>query len=152
MPESLWEKSCQVSDPGDGTPLPPHSFYLDRACSSHNCRKKENPNNYHIPGSVARASKGMGGGWRDIRTLVQFPDRGSSGGAEFREPGLRSRGDGTGPWAGSYSYSSFSEPGGSWSPCCHPLQPSLLWLHPSLQFTSENGTQACPSPTWALPP
>lgn len=32
------------------------------------------------------------------------------------------------------------------------LQPSLLWLSPSLQFTSENGTQACPSLTSALPP
>lgn len=31
----------------------------------------------------------------------------------------------------------------------HPLQPSLLWLSPSLQVTSENGTQARPSPTWA---
>lgn len=75
MPESLWESSCQVSDPGDGTPLPLHSFYLDRVCLYTQLQKEENPNNYHIPRSVARASKGGGGGWRDIRILVQFAER-----------------------------------------------------------------------------
>lgn len=67
------------------TLLPGQSLFF-----TYNYRKKENPNNYHIPGSVARASRGGEGGWRDIRVLVQFPDRGGSRGTEFRYPGLRS--------------------------------------------------------------
>lgn len=52
--------------------------------------KKKKPNNYYIPRSVARASKEGEEAWRDIRSLVQFPDKGSKREAEVRYPGLRS--------------------------------------------------------------
>lgn len=49
--------TLEMGLPSPSLLLPGQSLFF-----THNCRKKENPNNYHIPGSVARASKGGGGG------------------------------------------------------------------------------------------
>lgn len=67
-------------------PSPHHYVYLDRVCSSHQLqkeRKEKNPNNYHLPRSVARTSKrgrgrpgGMSEFWPNFQTKAAERSRG----------------------------------------------------------------------------
>lgn len=61
-------------DPGDGTLLPSHYSYLDRVCSSYQLQKerRKKPNNYHIPRSVARASKDGDEAWGTSEVWSNF--------------------------------------------------------------------------------
>lgn len=84
MPESLWEKSCQVSDPGDGTPLPPHSFYLDRACSSHTTAERKKIQTITIS--------------QDLLPEPAKEGEEARGASEFSEAAAEGQGSGTQVW------------------------------------------------------
>lgn len=100
------------------------------------------------PRICCQSQQRRGRSWRDIRILVQFPDRRQQRG-RVQVPWYEVlSGMAQCQWAGSCCCS-FSELVAARACANPPLQPSLLWLSPSLQFTSENGTQACPSPIWA---
>lgn len=111
MPESLWEKSCQVSDPGDGSPLPPHSFYLDRAWSSHTTAERKKIQTITIsqdllPAKEGEEARGTSEFWSSFQTEAAAE-------GQVQVPGYEVlRGMAQCQWAGS-SCCSFPELGGS---------------------------------------
>lgn len=148
MPESLWESSCQASDPGDGTPLPLHSFYLDRVCSLHTTaeRKKKiqtitiSQDLLPEPAKEGEEAGGTSEFWSNLQTRAAERSRAQVPSSEV----LMRLAWSTAPSGQVSSHSSISEPGGSFfhanaAPCS-----TALWLSPRLQVGFWNWNPSLP--------